>query len=103
MPESGDGPRRDPPRVGPWLRRYSNQPERTWRDRVPELLLGAGATVAFALVLLGVGWLFLRAPLPTFGGLVAIWAIGFLVMLVKRRRLDAQERELHRREAERSS
>jgi hypothetical protein len=100
VPESGNEPRRDQRRVGPWLRRYSHQPQRTWRDRVPELLLGAGATVAFAVVLLGLGWLFLRYPLWVLGGLIAVWALGFLTMVVKRRQLDAREAELRRRQDE---
>jgi hypothetical protein len=99
MPDT-EGPRRDPPRVGPWLRRYSNQPQRTWRDRVPEILLGAGAVVVFAVVLLGLGWLFVRSPLLVLGGLVVLWAVGFLTMVVKRRRVDAQEAELKRRQDE---
>ena len=86
--------------MGPWLRRYSNQPQRTWRDRMPELALGAGATVVFAVVLLGLGWLFLRYPLWVLGGLVALWAVGFLTMIVTRRRVDAQEAELKRRQEE---
>ncbi len=80
------------PRVGPWLRRYSSQPKRTWRDRLPELALGLGATAAFAAVLVGVLWAFLRWPIYTLGGLVAVWLVGLLILMVKRRRERASER-----------
>lgn len=83
------------PRVGPWLRRYSEQPQRTWKDRVPELAIGAGLAIAFFAVLIGVLLAFVRWPFYTFTGLVAIWAIGFVGLVIKRRRDRAQEQAMH--------
>lgn len=87
------------PRVGPWLRRYSNQPQRTWKDRLPELAIGAGLAVLFFGLLVGVLWAFTRWPLFTLGALVAVWAVGLGGLVVKRRRDRERERAMHEGQA----
>jgi L-asparagine transporter-like permease len=83
------------PRVGPWLRRYSDQPQRTWKDRLPELAIGAGLTVAFFAAVIGVLYSFTKHPFYTFAALVVVWAIGFLGLIVKRKRDRVREQKLH--------
>ncbi len=76
--------RRDKPRLGPWLRRYSQPEEKSTRDRVVEIALSAGAAIGFLVVLGGVLTAFLKFPLWTFAGLVAVWGVGLAVLMVRR-------------------
>lgn len=82
------------PRLGPWLRHYGQREQKSRRDRLIEWSLGAGAAVGFLIVLAGVFWAFVRFPVWTFVGLLATWAVGFLVLTVKRQRAATREREL---------
>ncbi len=84
------------PRLGPWLRRYSEPEQKSRRERVQELLLAGGAAVGFLVVLVGVLQAFVSYPIPTLGGLISLWAVGFIVLLVKGRKAAARERELHK-------
>ena len=81
----------DRPRVGPWLRRYSEREQPSRKERVQEIALGAGVGTIFLVLLV-----FLRSPLPTLAGLVALWAIGFVTLTFKRRRAERRERALRR-------
>jgi hypothetical protein len=78
------------------LRRYSQRPRRTWKDRVPELAIGAGLSVVFFGLLLGVLWAFTRRPIVTLGVLIVVWALGLVGLVVKRRRDRERERALHK-------
>ncbi len=82
------------PRLGPWLRHYGQREQRSRRERLVELSLGAGAAVGFLIVLAGVLWAFTRFPVPTLIGLVAVWLVGFVVLAAKRQRAAARERAL---------
>ena len=84
----------DKPRLGPFLRQYAEQEQRNPRERAQELLLGGLAAVGMLVLLVGVLLAFVRFPLPTFGVLVGVWGIGFVVLTVKQRRADARERLL---------
>ncbi len=86
----------DRPRVGPWLRRYAEQPQPSRKERIQEIALAAGAGILFLALLVVVLLVFVRYPLPTFGGLVVLWAVGFVTLTVKRRRAERRERELRR-------
>ncbi|NIR01743.1 MAG: hypothetical protein GTN78_16355 [Gemmatimonadales bacterium] len=80
------------PRLGPWLRHYGERREPTLRERLPEMLLGLGAALLFFVVLAGILWSFVRFPFETLGGLVAVWVVGLVVLLIKRRRDQARRR-----------
>jgi hypothetical protein len=82
------------PRLGPWLRYYAERESTSRRQRLTELALGAVATLGFLAVLVGVLWAFVRFPLPTLGGLVGVWATGYVVLTVKSRRAALRERQL---------
>ncbi|MDH3289991.1 MAG: hypothetical protein OEO20_12935 [Gemmatimonadota bacterium] len=86
----------DRPRVGPWLRRYSEREQPSRKERVQEIALGAGVGTIFLVLLVAVLLVFLRSPLPTLAGLVALWAIGFVTLTFKRRRAERRERALRR-------
>jgi Flp pilus assembly protein TadB len=86
----------DRPRVGPWLRRYSEQQQPSRRERVQEIALVAAAGAVFLALLVVVLLVFVRYPLPTLAGLAAMWAIGFVTLTVKQRRAERRERELRR-------
>lgn len=83
------------PRLGPWLRRYGQREEKSRRERVHELLLAGAAAVGFLVVLIGVLVAFVAYPIITLVGLVALWGIGFVVLLIKRRRAATREHEMH--------
>lgn len=87
----------DKPRLGPFLRQYAEQEQKSPRERVQELLVGGLAAVGMLVLLVGVLLAFVRFPLPTFGVLVGVWGIGFVVLTVKKRRADAREQELRER------
>jgi hypothetical protein len=59
-------------------------------ELAPATAVGLGSLVLIAGVLL----VFLRFPLPTLDVLVAVWAVGFLLLTIKRRRAAQREREL---------
>jgi hypothetical protein len=84
----------DKPRLGPFLRQYANSETKTPRERVQEVLLGGAAAIGMLVVLVGVLLAFVRFPLLTLGGLIAVWGIGFVVLMVKKRRADARDRDL---------
>jgi hypothetical protein len=84
----------DRPRVGPWLRRYSEREQPSRKERVQEIALGAAVGTLFLALLVGVLLVFVRYPLPTLAGLVALWAIGFVTLTLKRRRAEGRERAL---------
>ena len=91
-----DQNRRDErPRLGPWLRHYSVREEKSTRERVQEFLLAGGAAVGFLIVLVGVLIAFLAYPLLTLGVLVGVWALGLVVLLLKRRKAASRERQMH--------
>jgi len=73
------------PRLGPWLRRYTEEERPSKRERAQEVLLGGAAVVGFFIVLAGILWAFVRYPLPTFGALVAVWLVGLVVLMFRRR------------------
>ena len=75
----------DKPRLGPWLRHYAEEERPSKRERAQEILVGGAAVVGFLVVLAGVLWAFVRYPIPTFATLVAIWLIGLVVLLFRRR------------------
>ena len=87
----------DKPRLGPFLRQYAAQEQKSPRERVQELLLGGLSAVGMLVLLGGILVAFVRFPLYTLGALVAVWGIGFVVLLAKRRRGEAQERRLRER------
>ena len=87
-------PGNDKPRLGPFLRQYAEQEKKSSRERVQELLLAGAAAVGMLIVLVGVLLAFVRFPFPTFGVLVGVWGIGFVVLTVKQRRANARERAL---------
>ena len=89
-------PGNDKPRLGPFLRQYAEQEEKSPRERVPELLLAGAAAVGMLIVLVGVLFAFVRFPFPSFGALVGVWGIGFVVLTVKQRRANARERALRK-------
>jgi hypothetical protein len=72
-------------RVGPWLRRYDRQ-EATRAEERKELAIGIGVGVVGLAALIGVGWLFIRAPYPVLGALVSVWIVGFVSLVFIRRR-----------------
>lgn len=74
------------PRVGPWLRSYGPAPKPPWRERIVTALIGIGVAAAFAVVLIGVLWAFVRWPLFTFAGLAVVWILGMVVFAIKRQR-----------------
>lgn len=79
--------------------RHYVAPQSTPRERLVQIAVGAAVAVTFLLVLVAVLWAFVRAPLATFAGLLAVWAIGMGILLVKRARERARrqlERELQR-------
>ncbi len=88
--------RDDPPRLGPWLRRYAEERRPSRKERAQEIALAAGAGILFLALLGAVLLVFVRFPVPTLGGLVALWAVGFVTLTVKRRRAERRERELRR-------
>lgn len=77
-------------RVGPWLRRYGRE-EVTTGERRKELALAAGVGVVGLGALVGLVWLFIRAPVIVLGSLVAIWAVGFVVFVFIRRRASLRD------------
>jgi len=81
--------------VGPWLRRYSNEPVTTGRERAVELATAAGVGLGSLVVLAGILLVFLRYPFPTVGVLVVLWVVGFITLTIKRRRAKQRERALH--------
>jgi hypothetical protein len=83
------------PRLGPWLRHYAEREQKSPRERAQELLLAAGAAVGFLVVLVGVLLAFIAYPVPTLGGLVGLWAVGFVVLVFKRKKAAAREHEMH--------
>ena len=83
------------PRLGPWLRHYGEREQKSRRERVQELLLAGGAAVGFLVVLVGVLLAFVAYPMPTLGGLVGVWAVGLVILMVKRRKAAAREHEMH--------
>ncbi len=89
-------PRRREPHLGPWLRSYGERRRESRKERAVAVLIGTGAAVGFFAVLLGVLWLFVRYPLLTFGGLIAVWGVGLSILLVKRQRARLSD-ELRRR------
>lgn len=89
------------PRVGPWLRHYGDTPSKTPRQRALEIAMGLAAGVLGIGVVLVVLWAFLRAPLLTFGALVAVWMVGFAILMALRRRERLRERLERRRLLER--
>jgi hypothetical protein len=91
---SADGPRDEVPRLGPWLRRYSSEPQTSKRERLVELVTAAGVGLGSLAVVAGVLLVFVRFPLPTLGVLVALWIVGFVILTVKRRRAAQRERAL---------
>jgi Flp pilus assembly protein TadB len=84
----------DKPRLGPFLRQYAEQDQKSPRERAQELLLAGLAAVGMLVVLVVVLLAFVRFPLPTFGVLAGVWGIGFVVLTVKTRRANARERLL---------
>ncbi len=82
-----------PPRR-PLFAHYS-RPKPSLRDRLTTLGIGAAVALAFLVLLGGVLWAFVRAPLVTFAGLVVVWMVGMGVFLVKRAR-ERTRRELER-------
>ncbi len=82
------------PRVGPFLRRYSVQEERSIRERAVEYGLAAGAGLGSIIVLLGLIVLFIRYPYPTIFGLFGVWVVGYVILRAKRNRAAAQERDV---------
>lgn len=80
--------------MGPWLRRYSNEPETTGRERAIEIASAAGVGLGSLVVLVGVLLVFLRYPFPTVGVLVVLWVVGFVTLTIKRRRAAQRERAL---------
>jgi hypothetical protein len=89
-----DTPPRGGPRVGPWLRSYGAPAKPPWRERVVTALIGLGVAAAFAVVLFGVLWAFVRWPLFTFAGLVLVWILGMVVFAVKRQRARLRDQLL---------
>jgi len=83
-------------RVGPWLRSYGRPPKPSWRERLATGALGLGAVVVFGAVLVGVLMAFVRWPIWTLAGLVAVWLMGMVLLAVKRQR-DRARSELRRR------
>ena len=84
----------DRPRVGPWLRRYSELEQPSRKERAQEIALGAAVGTLFLALLVAVLLIFVRYPWPTLAGLVALWAIGFVTLRVKGRRAERRERAL---------
>jgi hypothetical protein len=84
------------PRVGPWLRSYGKPPRQPWRERLVTLLVGLGVALVFGALSLAVLWAFVRRPLLTLGGLILVWAVGLVILMVKRQRARLRE-ELERR------
>ena len=80
----------DKPRLGPWLRQYDRQQEAN-EDRPKEVALAIGAGIVGLAALVGLVWLFLRAPLLVFASLVGIWGLGLLMLVVKRRRASLRD------------
>lgn len=85
---------REPPRLGPWLRRYAEEEKPDRRQRAIELGLTAVAGLAVLGAAIGVVWLFIRWPLWTGAGLVMLWGAGFTILVVKRRAAAERERQL---------
>jgi hypothetical protein len=85
------------PRLGPYLRQYAEEERKSPRERAQELALGGLAGVGMLAVLVGVLLAFVRAPLLTLGGLIAAWGVGFVILVAKKHRSDARERELRER------
>ncbi len=80
----------DRPKLGPWLRSYEKRQRTGWREWGQRILIGFIAVVVFAAALFGVLWFFLRYPLQTFGALLAIWLVGFVISLILRARARAR-------------
>ena len=80
--------------MGPWLRRYSNEPVMTGRERPVELATAAGVGLGSLVALAGILLVFLRYPFPTVGVLVVLWVVGFITLTIKRRRAAKREQEL---------
>ena len=93
---SDQPPGRPKPKVGPWLRSYGERQRESRKDRAVTMLVGTGAAVAFLAILLGVLWLFVRYPLITFAGLIAVWGVGLSILMVRRQRARLRD-ELRRR------
>ena len=51
-----------------------------------ELAIGIGVGVLGLGALIGVGWLFVRAPYAVLGALATIWIVGFVSLVFIRRR-----------------
>ena len=83
-------------RVGPWLRSYGKPPKPPWRERIVTALIGLGVAAAFAVVLIGVLWAFVRWPLFTLAGLVVVWILGMVVFAIKRQRARLRDQLLRR-------
>ena len=77
------------------MRHYGEREKKSRRERVQELALAGGAAVGFFVVLVGVLMVFLAYPIPTLGGLAAVWALGLVVLLIKRRKAAAREHQMH--------
>jgi len=84
--------RDDPPRLGPWLRRYDRQEATSPRERMREFVVAGGAAAGILVVLAGVLLAFVRFPFPTLRVLVAVWGVGYVIYRVKRGRADLRER-----------
>jgi hypothetical protein len=85
---------REPPRLGPWLRRYAEEEKPDRRQRAIELGLTAVAGLVVLGGAVGVVWLFIRWPLWTGGGLVMLWGVGFTILVIKRRAAAERDRRL---------
>ncbi len=83
-------------RVGPWLRSYGRPPKPSWRERLTTAASGLGAVVLFGAALVGVLMAFVRWPVWTLAGLVAVWLVGMVLLALKRQR-DRVRSELRRR------
>jgi hypothetical protein len=83
-------------RVGPWLRSYGRPPKASWRERLVTGAIGLGAVVLFGAALVGILMAFVRWPVWTLAGLIAVWLVGMAILALKRQR-DRVRRELERR------
>jgi UDP-N-acetylmuramyl pentapeptide phosphotransferase/UDP-N-acetylglucosamine-1-phosphate transferase len=87
-------PSREPPRLGPWLRRYTEEERPDRRQRIVELALSMAGGVAVLAGAVAVVWLFVRFPWQTGAALVLVWGLGFTVLVFKRRAAAERERRL---------
>jgi len=93
--EVTNDPRKEKPRLGPWLSSYGRRERRPLRERATEWTLAGLAAVGFLAAAVGMLWLFIRYPFPVLGALAAVWVIGFVIFTVVSRRSRARERSLH--------